>query len=229
MRILLVEDDELLGDGVRVGLNHYGHVVDWVKDGTMALRAIKTDTFDVIVLDIGLPNISGLSVLKEARAEGVTTPVLILTALDSTDDRVKGLDSGADDYLTKPFDLEELLARLRALHRRFSKRTTPSITHNNVVLDPSAFTVKQNNELINLPRREFILLQTLMENVGHVLSREQLCQSLYGWEDDIDSNTLEVHVHNIRKKLGQNFIRTIRGVGYMIEKAEGEEAEVKLA
>lgn len=220
MRILLIEDDELLGDGVRVGLSHYGHAVDWVKDGQMALRAIKNESFDIIVLDLGLPKVTGLAVLKEIRASGVTTPVLILTALDTIDDRVKGLDSGADDYLTKPFDLEELLARLRALHRRFSKRAVPVIQHGEVALDPAAFCVKVKGEVINLPRREFILLQTLMENIGHVLSREQLCQSLYGWEDDVDSNTLEVHIHNIRKKVGSTFIRTIRGVGYMVEKGE---------
>lgn len=227
MRVLLVEDDELLGDGVRVGLNHYGHAVDWVKDGQMALRAIKNESFDIIVLDLGLPKVSGLTVLREIRSSGVTTPVLILTALDTIDDRVKGLDSGADDYLTKPFDLEELLARLRALHRRFSKRAVPVITHGEVTLDPAAFMVKVKGEQVNLPRREFILLQTLLENIGHVLSREQLCQSLYGWEDDVDSNTLEVHIHNIRKKVGVNFIRTIRGVGYMIEKAEGEEPKAE--
>ncbi|MBI5448516.1 MAG: response regulator transcription factor [Gammaproteobacteria bacterium] len=227
MRVLLVEDDELLGDGMRVGLNHYGHAVDWVKDGQMALRAIKNESFDIIVLDLGLPKISGLSVLREVRTSGVTTPVLILTALDTIDDRVKGLDSGADDYLTKPFDLEELLARLRALHRRFSKRAIPVIVHGDVMLDPAAFMVKVKGEQVALPRREFILLQTLLENIGHVLSREQLCQSLYGWEDDVDSNTLEVHIHNIRKKVGVNFIRTIRGVGYMIEKQEAKVDESK--
>src|SRR3990167_8611136 len=227
MRILLVEDDELLGDGVRVGLSHYGHAVDWVKEGQMALRAIKNESFDVIILDLGLPKVSGLAVLREIRTSKVTTPILILTALDTIDDRVKGLDSGADDYLTKPFDLEELLARLRALHRRFSKRAVPVIEHGNVMLDPAAFMVKVKGEQVNLPRREFILLQTLMENIGHVLSREQLCQSLYGWEDDVDSNTLEVHVHNIRKKVGVSFIRTIRGVGYMIEKAENSEQKAE--
>ena len=220
MRILLVEDDELLGDGVRAGLQHYGYAVDWVKDGQMASRALKNEKFDIIVLDLGLPKMSGLDVLREARKNGVTTPVLILTALDSMSDRVKGLDSGADDYLTKPFDLEELLARVRALHRRFSKRAVPVLVHGDVELDPAAFSVKVKGQIVPLPRREFILLQTLLENPGHVLSREQLTHSLYGWEDDVDSNTLEVHVHNIRKKLGINFIRTIRGVGYMAEKVD---------
>lgn len=218
MRILLVEDDELLGDGVRAGLVHYGYAVDWLKDGQSALHALQYEKFDIIVLDLGLPKVSGLDVLDKIRRAGNNTPVLVLTARDTTQDRVKGLDTGADDYLTKPFDLDELCARLRALQRRFAARAVPHISYNNIVLDPASHSIFVNGEMINMPRREFALLQKLLENVGHVLSRELLTQSLYGWEEDVDSNTLEVHIHNIRKKLGANFIRTIRGVGYMVDK-----------
>jgi two-component system response regulator QseB len=218
MRVLLVEDDELLGDGVRAGLVHYGHAVDWLKDGQSALHALQYEKFDIIVLDLGLPKVSGLDVLHKLRKAGNDTPVLVLTARDTTQDRVRGLDTGADDYLTKPFDLDELCARIRALQRRFAARASPHISYNNIVLDPASHSIFVNGELINIPRREFALLQKLLENVGHVLSHELLTQSLYGWEEDVDSNTLEVHIHNIRKKLGTNFIRTIRGVGYMVDK-----------
>jgi two-component system response regulator QseB len=218
MRILLAEDDELLGDGLRAGLTHEGHAVDWLKDGKAASHALKVETFDMIVLDLGLPKRSGLEVLRELRASGVSTPVLILTAHETIEDRVKGLDSGADDYLTKPFDLYELTARLRALQRRFAARSQPTLSYGALKLDPSSHTVTLNDEVIHLPRREFALLQKLLENVGHVLSRDLLTQSLYGWEEEIDSNVLEVHIHNLRKKLGANFIKTIRGIGYMAEK-----------
>lgn len=225
MRVLLVEDDLGLGDGIRSGLSQYGYAVDWLKDGQSALRFLKAETFDIIVLDLNLPKVSGLAVLHELRSSGNNTPVLILTARDSIDDRVKGLDTGADDYLTKPFDLDELSARIRALQRRSSNRAQPSIVYRDVELDPAALMVKVGGKVINLSRREFALLQKLLENVGHVVSRELLSQCLYGWGDDVDSNTLEVHVHNLRKKLGVNFIRTIRGVGYMAEKdGENEEA-----
>lgn len=222
MRVLLVEDDELLGDGLRAGLIQYGYVADWLKDGISADQALKTENFDIIVLDLGLPKMSGITVLQNLRARGVTTPVLILTARESIEDRVKGLDSGADDYLTKPFDLDELCARLRALQRRFSSRAEPLITHLNITLDPAAHTVTMNNELVNVSRREFALLHKLLENAGRVLSREHLTQSLYGWGEDVDSNALEVHIHNLRKKFGQDFIHTIRGIGYMIDKSNDE-------
>lgn len=218
MRILLVEDDDLLGDGICAGLKQYGHAVDWIKDGITASQAFKAEKFDIAVLDLGLPRRSGLEVLKEIRDDGLTLPVLILTARESVEDRIKGLDSGADDYLTKPFDLEELYARLRALQRRFADRANPLILYGQLELDPASHSVKHKGEPVSLPRREFVLLQKLLENIGHVVSRETLGQCLYGWEGDVDSNALEVHIHNLRKKLGNNFIRTIRGVGYMIEK-----------
>lgn len=218
MRILLVEDDELLGDGVKKGLSQYGYTVDWLKDGESAQLALKSEDFEVIVLDLGLPKLSGLSLLQHFRNEGKTTPVLILTARETIEDRVKGLDSGADDYLTKPFELDELCARVRALVRRSSGRVDVNISYKNVVLTPAAHSVAVDNVEVKFPRREYALLQKLLENVGHVLSREQLMQSIYGWEEDVDSNALEVHIHNLRKKLNADYIRTIRGVGYMIEK-----------
>ncbi len=222
MRILLVEDDELLGDGLRTGLVQYGYAADWLKDGLSADQALKTESFDLVVLDLGLPKMSGITVLQNLRARGQTMPVLILTARESIEDRVKGLDSGADDYLTKPFDLDELCARLRALQRRFSSRAEPLIVHENITLDPAAHSVTLNGELINVSRREFALLHKLLENAGRVLSREHLTQSLYGWGEDVDSNALEVHIHNLRKKFGQEFIHTIRGIGYMIDKSKEE-------
>ena len=222
MRILLVEDDEQLGDALRAGLIQYGYTVDWLKDGVAADQALKTETFDIVVLDLGLPKLPGITVLQNLRARGQTTPVIILTARESIEDRVKGLDSGADDYLTKPFDLGELCARIRARQRGFSGRAEPTLIHNAIELDPAAHTVKLNGEIINASRREFALLQKLMENAGRVLSREHLAQSLYGWGEDVDSNALEVHIHNLRKKFGQDFIHTIRGIGYMIDKSKEE-------
>lgn len=222
MRLLLVEDDELLGDGVRAGLVQNGYTVDWFRDGLSASQALKSETFDIVILDLGLPKMSGLAVLQQMREQHLTCPVLILTARETIEDRVKGLDAGADDYLTKPFDLDELCARLRALQRRFLNRFETIIVYKNIILDPASHTVKMNNEEISIPRREFSLLQKLLENAGTVISREQLTQSLYGWDEDVDSNALEVHIHNLRKKLGANFIRTIRGVGYMAEIDENQ-------
>jgi two-component system, OmpR family, response regulator QseB len=222
MRILLVEDDELLGEGTRKGLTQDGYTVDWVKEGALADQALKTEKFDLIVLDLALPKMPGITVLQNLRERGDTTPVLILTARESIEDRVKGLDSGADDYLTKPFDLFELFARLRALQRRFVSRAAPLLVHNDISLDPASHTVRCKDEPINLSRREFALLHVLLENAGRVLSREHLTQSLYGWGEEVDSNALEVHVHNLRKRFGQDFIRTVRGIGYTIEKSKDE-------
>lgn len=219
MRILLVEDDELLGDAVKTGLTQFGYVVDWLKDGESARLAMKSETFEAVILDLGLPKLSGLGFLQSIRHEGNTTPVIILTARDSVEDRVKGLDSGADDYLIKPFDLDELGARMRALVRRSTGRAEAILQYRNLTLDPAAHAVLVDDINISVPRREFALLQKLLENTGHVLSREQLMQSLYGWDEEVDSNALEVHIHNLRKKLNANYIRTIRGVGYMIEKS----------
>ncbi len=218
MRLLLVEDDELLGDAVKTGLTQFGYIVEWLKDGERARAAIKTDSFELIILDLSLPKISGLHLLQHIRQANNTTPVIILTARESIEDRIKGLDSGADDYIIKPFDLNELSARIRALIRRSQGRADTALQYFNITLDPAAHSVLVDNQPVNVPRREFALLQKLLENSGHVLSREQLMQSIYSWDEDVDSNALEVHIHNLRKKLNTNLIRTIRGVGYMAEK-----------
>ena len=220
MRLLLVEDDELLGDAVKAGLTQFGYIVDWLKDGEAARAAMKSESFELIILDLGLPKLSGLGFLQAIRSNNDATPVIILTARESVEDRIKGLDSGADDYITKPFDLNELCARVRALVRRSQGRAETVLQYRNISLDPAAHSVYIDGVMMNVPRREFALLQKLLENNGQVLSREQLMQSIYGWDEDVDSNALEVHIHNLRKKLNANFIRTIRGVGYMAEKNE---------
>jgi len=220
MRVLLIEDDQALGDGTMKGLRQNGFTVDWLLDGESALNAVLTETFDVIVLDLGLPKMEGEAVVIKMRAEGNTTPVLILTARETVEDCVKLLDSGADDYMTKPFDLDELAARIRALQRRLKHRAEPTITYENIELDPAGHSITLDGEPMPLPRREFALLHKLLSHQGQVLSREQLMQSIYSWDQEVDSNALEVHVHNLRKKLNAKYIRTIRGVGYMIPKPE---------
>jgi len=217
MRLLLAEDDDLLGDGLKTGLKQEGYTVDWVKDGQSAENALLDNEFDLVVLDIGLPTKTGLEVLKQIRSSGRHMPVLILTAKDSVQDRVTGLDSGADDYLVKPFDLEELCARLRVLQRRKAGRAAPMIEHGDVSLDPAAHKVYLKGEPVALSMREFALLQHLLENVGRVIPRARLEEKLYGWDAEVESNSLEVFVHHLRKKLGTELIRTVRGVGYMIE------------
>lgn len=218
MRLLLVEDDSLLGDGIRAGLRLGGYTVDWVKDGRAAQLALEADEYSLVVLDLGLPRLSGLELLRWLRQAGRTLPVLILTARDTVADRVNGLDSGADDYLVKPFELEELSARIRALLRRSGGRASPLLEHGEITLDPAAHRATRLGAEVELSPREFAILQQLMENTGRVLSRERLEQSLYGWNEEVESNTIEVHIHHLRKKLGSELIRTVRGVGYMIDK-----------
>jgi two-component system response regulator QseB len=218
MRLLLVEDDKMLGDALRAGLKQAGYTVDWLQDGVSAEQALTTEQFDLVVLDLGLPGQSGLEVLKHLRRRGNTVPVLILTARDSIEDRVRGLDAGADDYLVKPFDLDELTARLRALQRRHSGRPETVITHGKLRLDPAARKVQLDGRDVNIVGREFALLQILLENRGRVIPRARLEEKLYGWEGEIESNSLEVFIHHLRKKLGRDLIRTVRGVGYIIEK-----------
>ena len=218
MRILLVEDDPQLGDGLCVGLRQAGFAVDWLRDGQAADLALQSESFDFVVLDLGLPRLAGMEVLRNARRRDLAMPILILTARDATGDKVAGLDAGADDYLVKPIDLDELTARIRALTRRSAGRAAPVLTHGDVVVDPAAHRVTLAGEPVELSSREFSLLQLLIENAGRVLSRSQLEQSLYGWHDEPDSNALEVHIHHLRKKLGSELIRTLRGVGYTIPK-----------
>lgn len=218
MRLLLVEDDELLGDGLRIGLKQAGYTVEWLKDGATADQALQQEQFDLVVLDLGLPRQSGLEVLKNLRKRGNAVPVLILTARDSVEDRVQGLDCGGDDYLVKPFDLDELYARLRALQRRSSGRVEPLIEYGELIVDPAAHKVSLAGNEINLSTSEFALLHYLLDNKGRVIPRSRLEEMLYGWEGEVESNALEVFIHHLRKKLGRDLIRTVRGVGYVIEK-----------
>lgn len=216
MRVLLVEDDALLGDGVEAGLKQAGYAVDWARDGAAAGLALRNGGHDAVILDIGLPRKSGLEVLAEARRTGNRVPVLVLTARDSIDDRVRGLDAGADDYLVKPFDLHELTARLRALIRRAHDAPAPLLTASGIELDPAARTVRQGKRTLELSAREFALLHVLMLHAGRVLTREQMGETLYGWGEEIESNAIDVHIHHLRRKLGAEVIRTVRGVGYMV-------------
>lgn len=219
MRILLIEDDESLGDAVKSGLSQLGYVVDWLKDGDAGKTATEFDAFELIILDLGLPKLSGLSLLRHIREKGNKTPIIILTARESVEHRIEGLDSGADDYMTKPFDLNELSARIRALIRRSQGRADTAIHYRNIILNPATHIVMKDGQEMHISRREFALLQKLLENAGQVVSREQLMQSIYSWDEDLDSNVLEVHIHNLRKKIDANFIRTIRGIGYIAEKS----------
>jgi two-component system OmpR family response regulator/two-component system response regulator QseB len=216
MRILLVEDDKLLGDGIKTGLAQGGFAVDWVNDGRQAELAPAGEEYDAVVLDLGLPKVDGMEVLRRLRAGGSTLPVLILTARDAVAARVAGLDAGADDYVTKPFDLAELQARLRALLRRARGKPEPLVRHGELVLDPAARSVRYGGRPVELSPREFAILQELLVNAGRVLSKPQLEEKLYGWGEEIESNAVEVFIHHLRRKLAPGLIRTIRGVGYMI-------------
>ena len=218
MRILLAEDDPQLGDGLMVGLRQAGHAVDWVRDGIAAELALKSEPFDLLLLDLGLPRQDGVTVLRQLRARGQTLPVLILTARDAVEDKVAGLDAGADDYLVKPVDLNELGARVRALARRSGGHALPLLQIGDLELDPAARTAHVAGAPVELAAREYSLLLTLAENAGRVMTRAQLESSLYGWRDEPDSNALEVHIHHLRKKLGAERIRTLRGIGYMMPK-----------
>lgn len=218
MRILVVEDDELLGSGIQSSLSGSGYAVDWVKDGLSASNFLDAGQYDLVVLDLGLPRKTGLQVMADLRGSGNTVPVLILTARDTVADRVAGLDSGADDYLIKPFDLDELLARIRALLRRRAGRAAPLIRYGDIELDPAAHAVTNGGVAVDMSPREFSLLQELLENQGRVMSRPALEEKLYSGDDQIESNALEVHIHHLRKKFGNELVRTVRGVGYIIDK-----------
>jgi two-component system, OmpR family, response regulator QseB len=219
MRILLIEDDPLLGDGLRAGLRQQGFLVDWVRDGQAAQRELRAQAHDAAVLDLGLPLLDGMDVLQQVRAAGVGLPVLVLTARDTVPDRIRGLDAGADDYVTKPVDLHELGARLRALIRRAHGQPSDLLTLMDLTLDPAARRVSLSGTEVALSAREFDLLQALMLNAGRVLSREQLEQQLYSWGQEVDSNAVEVHIHHLRRKLRPELIVTVRGVGYSLARA----------
>ena len=216
MRILLAEDDPLLGDGLRAGLRQQGFHVDWVRDGEAAERELRAEPYAAAVLDLGLPRKDGLEVLAALRRDAIAIPVLVLTARDAVPDRIRGLDLGADDYVVKPVDLDELAARLRALVRRAHGQPQESLSAMDVILDPAARSVRQAGERVTLSAREFDLLHALMLNAGRVLSREQLEQRLYSWGQEVDSNAVEVHIHHLRRKLGAALIQTVRGVGYVL-------------
>lgn len=218
MRILLAEDDSLLGDGLRAGLRQLGFLVDWVRDGEAAERELRAQSYEAAVLDLGLPRKDGLAVLSDIRRSGILTPVLVLTARDAVPDRIRGLDVGADDYVVKPVDLHELAARLRALVRRAHGQPQECLSAQDVVLDPASRSVRQAGEPVTLSTREFDLLQAFMLGADRVLSREQLEQQLYSWGQEVESNAIEVHIHNLRRKLGPALIHTVRGVGYMLQR-----------
>ena len=220
MRVLIVEDDPLLGDALAAGLKQRGFEPDWVQDGREAQIVMRVEPFAAIILDLGLPGLTGLELLRTERARGNKVPVLILTARDAVQDRIKGLDSGADDYVVKPMDLDELAARLRALVRRSKGEPAPFLRVGAVALDSAARTVTRDGQAIDLQPREFTLLQELMLNAGRVLSREQLEERMYRWGEEVESNAVEVHVHHLRRKLGADIVKTIRGVGYVMPRGE---------
>lgn len=222
MRVLVIEDDTLLGDALQAGLKQSGYAVDWMKDGVSADQALGTEPYAAAVLDLGLPRMSGLEVLRRLRSRNIPIPVLILTAMDTVDDRIKGLDAGADDYLVKPFDMGELAARLRALIRRASGKAAPELNIAGVKLEPAAHRVFYRDQVIELPAKEFAVLHALMLNTGRVLSRAQIEEQLYAWGEEVESNAVEVYIHHLRRKLFPGLIETIRGVGYLIP--EGKNA-----
>jgi two-component system OmpR family response regulator len=219
MRILIVEDDRHIGSALQRALRADEHAVDWVLDGRAAETALQQGQYDLALLDLGLPRKDGIEVLKALRAQRNRVPVLVLTARDTPADMVRGLDSGADDYLVKPFDLDVLLARIRAVARRSAGRAEPVIAHLDVMLNPATREVLRNGSAVALAPKEFAILEALLARPGAVLSRAQLEEKLYGWNEEVESNAVEVYVHGLRRKLGQDFIRNVRGVGYMVPKA----------
>jgi DNA-binding response OmpR family regulator len=216
MRILLVEDDRMIGESIRTALRQDGSAVDWVRDGGSATTTLATEEFDLVLLDLGLPQRDGLEILRTMRSRHDQTPVIVLTARDALQDRVAGLDAGADDYLVKPFELEELAARIRAVTRRKAGRAEPAVEIGQVRLDPSMRQVTRGGEAVVLSAREYAVLEALMMRPGAVLSRAQLEDRLYGWGDAIESNAVSVYIHQLRRKLGNDFIRNVRGVGYYV-------------
>jgi two-component system response regulator QseB len=220
MRVLVVEDDPMIGRAVVAGLHDGGYAVDWVRDGGEAELAIANGVYDLALLDLGLPRRDGLEILKSVRRAGNTLPILIITARDSVADRIDGLDHGADDYLVKPFDLDELLARARAVIRRHGGRSSPEIAYGALTLDPVKRQVTFKGNAVELSAREFAVLEALMKEPGAVISREKLEDAVYGWGEEVGSNTIEVHLHHLRRKLEPQIIRNVRGVGYQIARIE---------
>jgi len=216
MRVLLVEDDPMIGRAVEAGLHGAGYAVDWVRDGAEAELAVGTGVYDLALLDLGLPRRDGLEILKGVRRNGEKLPILIITARDSVADRISGLDAGADDYLVKPFDLDELLARARAVIRRQRGRSSPEIAYGSLSLDPVTRVVTYKGVAADLSAREFAVLEALMKEPGAVVSREKLEDAVYGWGEEVGSNSIEVHLHHLRRKLSAELIRNVRGVGYRI-------------
>lgn len=219
MRLLLVEDDPMIGEAVQALLRTRAYATDWVTDGSQADTALRSQAYDLVLLDLGLPKLDGLQVLRQLRARKNTTPVLIATARDAVQDRIVGLDAGADDYIVKPYDMEELLARLRALQRRASSRNSSVYEHAGVMLDPVARLATVQGQDVTLTAREWAVLDALLARPGTTLSRQQLEDKLYGWGDEVSSNAVEVYIHGLRKKLGANLVLNLRGLGYMVPKA----------
>lgn len=219
MRLLLAEDDAMIGEAVRAGLRREGYTVDWIRDGLAAEAALAAGTYDLLLLDLGLPGKDGVRVLRELRERGSGLPVVVLTARDAITDRVAGLDAGADDYLVKPFELQELAARVRAVLRRKGGRASTVIEHDGLSLDPASHEVRMDGTSVPVSPREFAVLHALLERPGQILSRAQLEDRLYGWGEEVESNVVEVHIHALRRKLGADFIRNVRGVGYRVRPA----------
>lgn len=225
MRILLVEDDPSLASGIRLALKPEHYTVDILGDGIEALNALRDEEpFDAVILDLGLPRLDGIDLLTRLRRGGHRVPVLVLTARDGIEQRIQGLDAGADDYLTKPFEVDELKARLRALLRRSQGLVSSELRHRGVVLDPENRRVTYQGQPVTLSRREFTLLQEFLSHPGHAFTRDTLARLLYGWDEDVESNAIEVHVHHLRRKLAPELIRTLRGIGYIMDKAPADEA-----
>lgn len=217
MRVLLVEDDPMLGSTLHAALLKQHYAVDWLTCAEEALLAVNNEKFNLIIMDLGLPNMSGIEAIKQIRSEGKTMPILILTARDSISDKIEGLDSGADDYLLKPFDLDELLARLRALSRREQSATAIKIEYQDITLDTCTFQVTYKEQEVNLSRREYRLLELFLSHTRQVFTRQQLEESMYSWGEEVSSNSIEVHIHHLRKKLYSGLITTVRGIGYILE------------
>ena len=229
MRILLAEDDPSLGEGIRTALKRAAFTVDWVQNGPSALTAISDGNIDLVVLDLGLPRMDGIEVIRQVRAAGGNVPILVLSARERAADRTLGLDVGADDYLGKPFDTAELLARVRALLRRSAGRAQPTLEAGALRLDPARLTATWHGRALDLTRREFALLRLLMEQRGRPMARETIQRHLYGWDEDVASNAVDVHVHQLRRKLAPGLIRTVRGIGYAMDESSDVSDEEKSA